>query len=340
MQPSCLSAFIALGNYLRQINSEEDDYLELFDFLERAEQTNGWFTKENCLKALKDWGNALEKEKLERWFSDYALKQNEQKQIGLILAGNIPLVGLHDLLCVLAAGHRAEIKLSSSDPLLLPFLYQQLQRFDSRLKNQIVFTKERLTNFDAVIATGSNNAARYFKHYFDHVPHIIRKNRNGLAVLSGEETKEELDGLAQDILSYFGLGCRNIARILLPKSYDLNLIFGALYPYAEVMNHAKYANNYDYNKAVFLMSEYAMLDNGFFLLLENNSFSSPVGCLHYSFYDNLKQIEEMIIQEHEKIQCVSSQLPLPNAIALGKAQQPELWDYADGRDTLDFLLKL
>lgn len=337
---SHLDGFIQLGEYLRAIRQEEERYAPLFDCLQKAEQVNGWFNQKNSLLALNAWGKILQREHLIQWIAEYQLENEQPKTIGLILAGNIPLVGFHDVLCVLIAGHNAHIKLSTSDPFLIPFLYERLQEFSPRFKERLYFTKDRLEKFDAVIATGSNNAARYFNYYFSKVPHLIRKNRNGIAVLSGDETKAELAGLALDIMQYFGLGCRSIAKIYLPKGYDLDLIFGALYPYANLMDSAKYANNYDYNKAVFLMSEFELLDNGFILLREHDAFGSPVACLHYSYYDNLEELDLELEEEKEQIQCISSALPIKNAVPLGKAQQPALWDYADGVDTLAFLSKL
>ena len=335
-----IDGFIELGDYLCEINKEDARYAPLFDCLQKAEYTNGWFTQKNSLQALEAWGNALKEEKIKKWLRPYELPNHPPKNIGLILAGNIPLVGFHDVLSVLISGHNAAIKLSSSDPYLIPFLYQQLQTISAVFKNRLHFTKERLEDFDAVIATGSNNAARYFDYYFAKVPNLIRKNRNGIAVLSGNESKEELAGLAQDIVQYFGLGCRNISKVYLPKGYDLNLIFSALYPHADLMESAKYANNYDYNKAVFLMSEIDLLDNGFILLRESEAFGSPVACLHYQYYNTVEELSHELENKSENIQCICSSLSLKNARPLGKAQQPELWDYADGVDSIAFLSKL
>lgn len=335
-----IEGFNKLGHYLRGIDEDKSDYTPLFDCINKAKQANGWFTPSNCLNALKAWGDALTPAALSQWTTVYSFDEVEPKTVGLILAGNIPLVGLHDVLCVLLSGHKACIKLSTADPYLIPFIYQRLQDFSPIFKERIQFTKERLSEFDAVIATGSNNAARYFEHYFGQVPHIIRKNRHGIAVLSGTETKEELAGLAKDVVQYYGLGCRSIAKVYVPEGYDLNNIFGALYPHASLMDSAKYANNYDYNKAVYLMSEFELLDNGFMLLRQEDSFGSPVACLHYSFYNDLDGLKNELSERKDDIQCISSHLALENAIPLGKAQQPALWDYADGVDPLRFLLQL
>lgn len=335
-----IAAFEKLGDYLINIKIEDAAYADLLKVIDQSQHNNGWFTKINCLEALKNWGNAMNPKALRQWISKYTFVSISPKTIGLVLAGNIPLVGFHDVLSVLLCGHNATIKLSSTDPFLIPFLYQKLMYFDPIFNNRLQFTKERLERFDAVIATGSNNAARYFDHYFSKVPNIIRKNRNGVAVLTGNETQEELSGLANDIVRYYGLGCRSVSKIYVPQNYDLNLIFGALYPHAKLMDSAKYANNYDYNKAVFLMSEFELLDNGFFLFRESDAIDSPVACLHYSRYASRIELEFMLDKNKANIQCISSQMNLKNAIPLGKAQQPELWEYADGIDPLSFLLSL
>lgn len=335
-----IDAFEKLGEYLKNIQPQEEDYDDLIQVVRQSQHNNGWFTEENCLAALRNWGNALNQKALKQWIANYAFEQNATKTIGLVLAGNIPLVGFHDVLSVLLCGHKATIKLSSTDPFLIPFLYQKLIQFDAMFSDRLHFTNERLERFDAVIATGSNNAARYFDHYFSKVPNIIRKNRNGVAVLTGDESEEELAGLARDIVQYYGLGCRSISKVYVPQNYDLNQIFGALYPHAKLMDSAKYANNYDYNKAVFLMSEFELLDNGFFLLRESDSIDSPVACLHYSRYHDRDELESILDQNKDRIQCVSAQMNLKNAIPLGKAQQPELWEYADGVDPISFLLSL
>lgn len=335
-----IDGLIKLGQYLQSIRKEDAHYAPLFTCLEKANQTNGWFTQENCLHALETWGSVLTEENIIEWITPYPLPHTHAKTVGLILAGNIPLVGFHDVLSVLMSGHKATVKLSSSDPFLIPFIYELLQTFSPVFNNRLIFTTERLEKFDAVIATGSNNAARYFDFYFSKVPNLIRKNRNGVAVLNGQESNDELTELARDIVLYYGLGCRSISKIYVPKGYDLNLIFGALYPHASLMDSAKYANNYDYNKAVFLMSDISLLDNGFLLMREHDSFGSPVACLHYWYYDSLEQLENHLEKNQEKIQCISTSMPIQHKIPLGKAQQPTLLDYADGVDTMAFLYKL
>jgi len=330
-------AFDRLGDFLRNINPEDPTYDRLFETIKHAKSKNGWFSKEKVLNAFAAWGQLLNKKDLTQWLLPYSFDHTAPKTVGLVLAGNIPLVGFHDVLSVLLSGNKALVKCSSSDPLLIAFLIQKLEEFEPRFTSFVEFTKERFTDFDAVIATGSNNAARYFEYYFSKVPNLIRSNRNGVAILDGNETQEELQALASDIVQYFGLGCRSTSKIFVPKDYDLNLIFGALYPYASLMDSAKYANNYDYNKAVYLMSLFDLLDNGFFMLKEDASYTSPVACLHYEYYEDAQMLEKKLIEDQDLIQCISSNQNTAGHFAFGKAQLPQLWDYADGKNTLDFL---
>jgi len=332
-------ALVKLGDYLRHFDAHTPDYEALAECIKKATAANGWFTQENIRKAFADWGNVLTEKKLNSWVQGYDFSNAiASKKIALILAGNIPLVGFHDLICVWLSGHQGIVKCASKDDFLLPYLAHFLEQ--QAKESCFTFTKEPFTHFDAVIATGSDNAGRYFEHYFGNHPHIIRKNRNGVAVLTGNESEEDLCKLGQDILQYFGLGCRNVSKLYVPKNYDLNQIFGGLYPLSEVIHHAKYANNYDYNKAVFLMSEFNFLENGFIILKESSAFSAPIACVHYEYYDALEELNEALKIHQDKIQCVLSQTPLPNSLPFGKAQQPELDDYADGVDTLAFLAKL
>ena len=329
-----------LGEFLRNIDSNDPNYDSLFDVISKAKTVNGWFSRENVLYAFSQWGESLSTKNLSKWTQSYTFEQKFTQTIGLILAGNIPLVGFHDVLSVLISGHKVLIKCSSSDPLLIPFLVKKLQEFEPDFTSLVEFTSERFKSFDAIIATGSNNAARYFEYYFSKVPNLIRSNRNGIAILDGSETKEQLEALAKDIVQYYGLGCRSTAKIFVPNQYDLNLIFGALYPYSNLMDSEKYANNYDYNKAVYLMSQFDILDNGFFVLKEDSTYSSPVACLHYEYFENLESLEEKLTQDQDQIQCITSNQEKENHFAFGEAQHPKLWDYADGKNTLDFLTLL
>ena len=332
-------ALVKLGNHLLHFDAENESYSELNKHINQATATNGWFSLNSINKAILDWGSALQQNKLVSWLEGYTFSENKTpKKIGLILAGNIPLVGFHDLICVWLSGHKALVKCASKDEHLLPYLTQFLENQSG--DNCFTFTKEPFSKFDAVIATGSNNAGRYFEHYFSSYPHIIRKNRNGIAVIDGTETEDELKGLGNDILHYFGLGCRNVSKLYLPKGYDFNLIFGGLFPHADLIQHAKYANNYDYNKAVFLMSEFDFLENGFVILKQAEELSAPIACVHYEFYEDLDLLKKELQSISEQIQCLVSKLPIAGAIPYGKAQQPELEEYADGIDTLLFLNQL
>ncbi len=332
-------ALVKLGNHLLHFDADQDSYAELNNHVNKAMAANGWFTINNIQKAFFDWGSALQESKLSSWLSPYTFPANKVPQkIALILAGNIPLVGFHDLVCVWLSGHNALVKCASKDEYLLPYLTEFLEKETG--ENCFSYTKEPFTNFDAVIATGSNNSGRYFEHYFSSYPHIIRKNRNGVAVLDGSESIDDLKGLGNDILQYFGLGCRNVSKLYLPQGYDLDLIFGGLFPHADIIQHAKYANNYDYNKAVFLMSEFDFLENGFITLKEAREFSAPIACVHYEYYQDLEKLKKELISKENQIQCLISTLSIRGAIPFGKAQEPALNDYADGVDTLFFLNQL
>ena len=245
-------------------------------------------------------------------------------------------MGLHDLITIWISGNKALVKCSTKDNVLIPFIVSTDPLFQSLTS----LVDGQLEGFDAVIATGSNNAARYFDYYFSKYPHIIRKNKNGIAVLDGNETQKELEGLGKDILQYYGLGCRNVSKLYLPKGFDLNLIFGGLYPYANVIEMNKYANNYDYNKAIYLMSDFDFLENGFFILRKDKAMSSPIATCHYEFYDTFDLLKNHLREQKENIQCIVSKTDIEGSIAFGQAQYPQLWDYADGVDTLKFIQSL
>jgi hypothetical protein len=256
------------------------------------------------------------------------------------MAGNIPLVGFHDFLSVLISGHNIVVKQSSNDKHLMPYLAKYLEHVEPGFKDKIAFTEEKLEGFDAVIATGSDNTARYFEYYFKDVPSIIRKNRNSIAVLTGNESKEELEALSDDIFRYYGLGCRNVSKLFVPKNYEFKDFFEAIYKWHPIINQAKYANNYDYNKAVYLMSEFEMLENGFMMIKEDSSYSSPIATLFYEHYESEQQLKEKLDSDKENIQCVVAYNYDKSEIKFGQTHNPELWDYADDVDTIEFLLKI
>jgi hypothetical protein len=309
--------------------------------MESAKHSNAWFTTNEVENALKSLSMMLNDNDLEKWTAPIDLNTHPKK-IGLILAGNIPLVGFHDVVSVLATGNIAMIKMSSSDDKLLPALLSQLIVFEPMLKNHIIYV-DRLKDFDAIIATGSNNSARYFDYYFGKVPNIIRKNRNSVAILSGNETTAELQLLGNDIFDYFGLGCRNVSKIFVPQGYNFNTFFEAIEVYQPIINHFKYNNNYDYNKSIYLVNSVKHLDNGFLLVKEDEGFTSPLAVLFYEHYQTIEAIEAKLNLVDEQIQCVATNLVLnieKGTVGFGQSQSPKLWDYADNVNTLMFLQNL
>lgn len=332
-----IKALEKLGNYFSDISDKDSQYDHLFDAIERANLQNGWFQREACMEAIQSWGAALQPKNISQWINQYQINENNSpKTIAVIMAGNIPLVGLHDLISIWISGNRALVKCATKDSVLIPFIVEINPLFQSLTS----FTDGKLEGFDAVIATGSNNAARYFDYYFSKYPHIIRKNRNGVAVLDGSETQEDMKNLGRDILQYYGLGCRNVSKLYLSKGFDLDLIFKGLYPYANIIEMNKYANNYDYYKAVYLISQFDFKENGFFILRENQAISSPIGTGNYEFYEGLDLLKKHLLDQQENIQCIVSNADIEGAIPFGQAQNPNLWDYADGVDTLEFLNRL
>ena len=342
---SFISAFARLGDFLRHIPNVEAGELNLKHkdaFLELVESEhiyNPWFTKDSVLKALGGIAQMLDAEVLRQWLSPYQLTPTAQvRTVGLVMAGNIPLVGFHDLLCVLASGHRVLAKTSSKDDRLIKKVLELLGDIDPELGERISLTDETLKGVDAVIATGSNNSARYFEYYFRNTPHIIRKNRNGVAVLTGEESQEELYRLGEDIFTYFGMGCRNVTKLFIPDSYDLTILMGVMDRFSHLYQHHKYGNNVDYYRTLYLMNQDSLLDNGVLLLKEDSAIASPVGVVFYERYSEIAQVHKQLDQRKDEIQCiVSIQKEISGAIAPGKTQQPMPWDYADGVDTIEFL---
>ena len=344
---SILEAFVKLGTFFRDyLEAEKKEHeafspmqIELEEIISAAKHHNGWFTKENMRFALASWSEQLTEDKLTKWLSNYDLSRNEHKKVAIIMAGNIPLVGFHDFLVALITGNTVLAKLSSNDAHLFPFIARYLKLREPSLQDKIQFTEGKLENFGAVIATGSNNTSRYFEHYFGKYPNIIRKNRNSVAVLTGHESKDQLASLGEDIFRYYGLGCRSVSKLLVPKGYDFDVFFKSIYGYHTNMDAIKYANNYDYNKAVYLMSEFKLLDNGFLILKEDISYASPIASLFYEKYNSLEEIKQKLENDSEKLQCIVSDGVFENEIAFGATQVPHLGDYADGIDTVEFLLK-
>lgn len=346
-----INAFVKLGDFLRQFSKEDIQKHENIEYnalffegfkhqLKLAEEHNGWFTKENIKFALNSWTEALTFVNLNKWLEPYTINNTKAKQVAIIMAGNIPLVGFHDFLAVLISGHKVLVKQSSSDKQLLPYLAKYLEYVEPQFNGCITFTEAKIENFDAVIATGSNNTARYFEFYFKGKPSIIRNNRNSVAVLTGNESTEELKNLSEDIFRYYGLGCRNVSKLFVPKGYNFDSFFESIYHWHPIVEKAKYANNYDYNKAVYLMSEFDMLENGFFMIKEDESFASPIATIFYEYYEETSELKKILEAKKEQIQCIVSKGFTKNEIAFGATQKPQLWDYADDVDSIEFLLAI
>lgn len=343
--------FVELGKFLNQFKKDKNNRNEAVlhnnvffddfeDLITLSQSHNGWFTPEQVYFSIESWAEALQEQSLNQWLAPYDFSQIQSKTVGLILAGNIPLVGFHDFLSVLISGHKALVKTSSNDQHLIKFLANYLIAVNPEMENFIMFTDGKLENFDAVIATGSNNTARYFEYYFKNKPSIIRKNRNSVALLTSQETHEELIALGEDIFRYFGLGCRNVSKLFVPKGYDFQPFFKAIYEYKDVIFYEKYSNNYDYNKAVFLMSNFKLLDNEFITLKEDHSYASPISSVFYEYYEDITPLLAQLEQDKEQIQCIVSNGHTPESIPFGQTQKPKLWDYADHVNTLAFLLHI
>jgi hypothetical protein len=348
-QDQVLTALIKLGSFFREFiactseqdpdHDKNDPWIRKFEEqIIKAGHKNGWFTKENVYFAIKVWGACLQQQNLDSWISNYS-KPTTSKDVAIIMAGNIPLVGFHDLLSVLLTCNRAIVKCSSNDTILIPFVAEVLFEQEPQLKNYIEFKDGLMGHFDAVIATGSTNTSRYFEYYFANKPHIIRKNRNSVAVLSGQETADQLQKLADDIFLFYGLGCRSVSKIYVPVNYDFSSFMEAMEKYAHLSQHPKYANNYDYNKAVYLMSKFPFLDNGFFMLKEDKGYASPIGSAFYEYYSDQASLKSTLLEDAQLIQCIVANEFIENEIAFGQTQTPNLHDFADGVDTVDFLLK-
>jgi hypothetical protein len=333
-QEKQLSAFVQLGDFIRNLDHET-----LTQLSREAANENPWFTEANVRLALSGIQQNLTKENLNQWTSQYDFSQVTSKNVGLVMAGNIPLVGFHDLLAVLISGHKAMVKLSSKDSRLITFLLEKLFTIKPDLRASVTIQQQALKGFDAVIATGSDNTARHFEYYFRNVPNIIRRNRTSCAILTGQESEAELRKLGEDIFSYFGLGCRNVSKLYVPDDYDITKLFQAWNDFEPIIHHHKYANNYDYQKSILLVNKHPFLDNGFVLLQESDKLVSPIAVVYYQRYNTHQEVENLLTAAKEKIQCmVGNQAPA--TVPFGQAQHPALWDYADGVDTLKFLASL
>ncbi|MGH1334562.1 MAG: acyl-CoA reductase [Aureispira sp.] len=333
-----LEALVGLGKYIQQDTPERQRVLR------QSHHHNGWFTPENSLLALERLATAfLQREALEHWVANYPALQEEQpkKRVGMVLAGNIPAVGFHDVLCCFVAGHEALMKLSDKDKFLMTYLLEGLIAQDERAAAYLTPTPV-LKDFEGVIATGSNNSALYFKQYFEKYPHIIRQNRNAVGVLTGKETAADFLELGKDIFTYFGLGCRSVSKLYVPKNYDFIPLLKTLDQYKDIHQHNKYRNNYDYNRSIYYINNVPHLLNDCLMVLENESLLSRISSLHYEQYENQENLQKELAARAEEIQCVVSQTPIGNltVVPFGESQLPRLDDYADGVDTMTFLTTL
>ncbi|MBK8682501.1 MAG: acyl-CoA reductase [Bacteroidetes bacterium] len=327
-----IATLAEFGNVIMQRNDE------LQELMHEIEMHNRWFTKINQEITLDAFANNfLQTFKMNEWVSNYTINESANKQVGLILAGNIPFVGMHDVLSVLISGNTALIKQSSKDALFFPWMYNTINEISDVFKHKMVFT-DQLKNFDAVITTGSNNAGKYFEYYFSKYPNIIRKNRTSVAVISEDDNDEELFELGKDVFSYFGLGCRNVSKVFLPEGFEPEKLFRIWEDYRFVIDNNKYKNNYDYNRTLLLLNKTPHIANDFFMMVENEELFSPLATLNYEFYNSPVQLQNYFESQAENLQCIVSNIP--GNISYGKSQQPELWEYADKVDTLKFLTML
>ncbi|MBN2892071.1 MAG: hypothetical protein JXL97_09405 [Bacteroidales bacterium] len=346
-------AFAKLADFMLATANEDIDnidrnlineYHSLNELIKTLKIYNPWFIEPFVRNQLKSLALVMTKEKIDSWILPYAEKIDNitSKRVGVIMAGNIALVGFHDFVSVLLAGHHFVGKISSKDEHLPKKIAEILVKIEPKFSDKITFLSGKLENYNAVIATGSNNSARYFEYYFSKVPHIIRTSRNSLAVLNGNESKQDLENLADDMLLYFGLGCRNISKVFVPKNYKFDFLFEAIYKHRDLFNHNKYANNYDYNRAIFLMNRVDFLENGFFIIKPDFSLASPVSVLHYEYYEDLEIVSKYIENQQNALQCIVSNEKqiAENVLDFGTSQIPELFDYEDGINTIEFLTEI
>jgi hypothetical protein len=324
------------------LQRKENGNEKLYNQIENEYTFNPWFIPAFVRRAIASIAEMLKEDDLKQWILPYRSKLEKLQKplrIGVVMAGNIPLVGFHDFLSVLMSGHIFVGKLSSNDSHLLPVISEMLCEIEPRFSDKIIFCPDKLTDIDKIITTGDNNSARYFSYYFQKYPSIIRRHCNSVAILSGKESQKELENLADDIFLYFGLGCRSISKIYIPENYDFTLLFKALDKYKEIVNqHHKYLNNLEYQKTVHLLNAIPFLDQGLAIFKENDSLASPIGVIHYQYYDKIDSIEKEVLSLGENLQCVVSNT-IKNSLffSLGQSQHPKLNDYANGIDTMEFL---
>lgn len=329
-----LFAFLQLGQRLKTISDAEKQTL-----FKRARDKNGWFTPDNIEFSFQQIANNLTEEKITRWLEPCSIAQPKPKKVGVVMAGNIPLVGFHDFISVLLSGHILKAKLSSQDEVLFKYIANLLIDEEPAFARRIEFC-DKLKDIDAVIATGSDNSARYFEYYFRKYPYIIRKNRTSVAVLRGNETGEDYQNLGEDIFRYFGLGCRNVAKIFVPQNFEPAHFIEAMKPWQAIIENHKYANNYDYNRSIYLLKQVPFWEGGHFLMLETSDLFSPLAVLYFEKYKDQEQLVKVLNQQKEQLQCVVGSIDYPGKIPFGEAQRPGWSDYADNVDTINFLQEI
>ncbi len=328
-----------LGVFLSDALKPSDIYSnQLFTILEEAVAQNRWFTHDSVRQALSYWAEQLNQESLSKWLVPYEIKETNSKRVLLILAGNIPLVGFHDVLCTYLSGNISVIKSSQKDNVLIAFLIEQLIRIDKQAADKFVFVSHTTTNFESVIATGSTNSSRYFDYYFKNYPHIIRRNRNSVAYLDSAVEQAHIELLCKDVFDYYGLGCRNVTHLILEQGFNVNRLVETFYQQTKLLSHNKYMNNVDYHRSLFLMNSQSFIDAHVVLLSENRSINSPIGVVHFHWVTNREEADNWILSHQQEIQCAVG-LGLPYT-SFGESQHPSLDNYADQIDTLDFLLAL
>ena len=314
----------------------ENEFKYFKSTIKKASRENLWFSEEMINNSLINWANNLTENNLNQWLIKYKFPSKNNKNVLIICAGNLPLVGLHDVICCLLLGLNVQLKLSKNDNILLPLIIKLLSLFESDINKQVVFVKDKPMGYDTVIATGSDNTNRYFDYYFGDYPHIFRKNRTSVAVLENDIKDDQLLNLSHDILQYYGLGCRSVTKLYLPENFNVNRIYENIFVYKELTNHNKYMNNYDYNRSIFLLEKKLFFDNGFLILKEDENLFSPISVLNFEYFSNLKDLELELDSLSNQIQCRVG----VGGISYGNAQKHKLWDYADGVDTIDFLTKI
>ncbi len=341
-----IEAFDILSQKIKSLinnNAPKEEQILFNELLHKIERNNIWFDQKNINYALSHLARQLSKDELIKWLSTYDdnIPLKNPKRVAVILAGNIPLVGFHDFLCVLITGHIFVGKRSSQDKLLLPYIADLLININQDFKKYIFFKDYLKNEFDAIIATGGDNTFRYFEYYFSKYPHIFRKNRNSIAILDEKETDDDLQQLANDICLYYGKGCRNVSKLFVPTAYRFEKLINSLDRFRYMLENTKYFNNYQYYKTIYLMNNIEFIDTGFMMLLKNEALNAPVGVLYYEYYKDIKTIKPFINDNKDKIQCiVSSVEDIENCIKFGLSQKPMLNDFADGTDTLRFLKNL